>query len=414
MSTGPLTIHDWPHAIVHIDADAFFAACEQATNPALAGKPVVVGRERGIVTAASYEAKRRGITRGMRITEVKRVCPEAVLVTSDYEKYSVFSFRLMELLGRFSPLVEPYSIDEAFLDITGLRRPFHSSYAELGTQIKAAVREALGISVSVGISLTKTLAKVASREKKPDGLTLIPGREIHRHLAQIPVSEVWGIGPATAAWCAKLGIHTALDFARKPAGFIRTHFTKTGYELWQELNGVLVYPVNPQPKNTYLSISKACTFPATDDRFTVLAHLTANLEDACFKARRYRLAPRRLVLGLRTQEYRDAAVELKLTTPSAYPPLLNPLVEQGFERLFQPGVRYRQTAVRLTDLVPVTRVQLGLFDDPVRIEKLSRLYQAVDRLKMKAGDGAVTNGLCLRPSPSTADRLGIPFLKIRI
>jgi DNA polymerase-4/DNA polymerase V len=414
MKNTPLLVHDWNNAILHIDADAFFAACEQATNPSLQNKPVVVGRERGIVTAASYEAKRRGIRRGMRLSEVKKVCPEAILITSDYEKYSLFSFRLMEILRRFSPLVEPYSIDEAFVDLTGLRRPFHASYEELGLMIKTAVRNELGITVSVGISLTKTLAKIASRHQKPDGLTLITGRQIHHYLSVLPVGEVWGIGPNTAAWCAKLGIHTALDLARKPAGFIQRHFSKPFYEIWQELNGTVVYPVNPLPKTTYLSISKARTFPPTGDRLTVFAHLSNNLEDACFKARRYQLAPQRLVLFLRTQEFKECAVELKLTTASAYPPLLTPFFEQGFNRLFQDGVWYRQTGVILTHLVPARPVQPSLFDDPVRLEKIARLYQAVDQLKAQEGLNILTHGLAPSTSPSSQDRLSIPVFKIRV
>ncbi|NPV14052.1 DNA polymerase IV [candidate division WOR-3 bacterium] len=414
MKNLPLLVHDWDNAILHIDADAFFATCEQATNPSLKGKPVVVGRERGIVTAASYEAKSRGIRRGMRLSEVKKLCPDAVLITSDYEKYSLFSFRLMEILRRFSPLVEPYSIDEAFVDLTGLRRPFHASYHELGLKIKSTITNELGISVSVGISLTKTLAKVASRHQKPDGLTVIPGREIHHYLSRLPVGEVWGIGPNTAAWCAKLGIYTALDLARKPADFIQRYFSKPFYEIWQELNGTIVYPVKPEPKTTYLSISKARTFPATCDRLTVLAHLSTNLEDACFKARRYQLAPQRLILFLRTQEFKECAVELKLTTPSAYPPLLTPFFEQGFNQLFQNGVWYRQTGVILTHLVPVNRVQPSLFDDPIRLEKIARLYQAVDRLKVREGVTVLTDGLAPGTTASSQDRLSIPVLKIRV
>lgn len=410
----PLLVHDWPQAILHLDADAFFVACEQVTNPRLAGKPVVVGRERGIVTAASYEAKSRGVKRGMRLGEVKKVCPEAVILTSDYEKYNLFSFRLMAILRRFSPAVEPYSIDEAFVDLTGLRRPFHASYEELGLKIKRAVRDELGLSVSVGISLTKTLAKVASRHQKPDGFTVIPGRQIHRYLARLPVGEVWGIGPNTAAWCAKLGIYTALDFARKDSEFIKRHFSKPFYEIWQELNGIPVYPVNPQGKTTYLSISKARSFPPTTDRLTILGHLSTNLEDACFKARRYQLTAGRIVLFLRSQEFEEVAVELKLSTPTAYPLLLTPFFEKGFNQLFQPGVLYRQTGVILTHLIPTNRIQPSLFDDPVRLEKITRLYQAVDRLKFQEGLTVITDGLALNTPPAPADRLPIPVLKLRV
>ncbi|MEN9979035.1 MAG: DNA polymerase IV, partial [candidate division WOR-3 bacterium] len=170
MSTQPLLVFDWQNAILHVDADAFFAACEQATNPHLAGKPLIVGRERGIVTAASYEAKVLGIKRGMRIRDVKHLYPAVIVLNSDYEKYSLFSIRMMDILRRFSPAVEEYSIDEAFVDITGLRRAYHCSYEELGFRIQETIRTELGISVSIGISLTKVLAKIASQHRKPGGL----------------------------------------------------------------------------------------------------------------------------------------------------------------------------------------------------------------------------------------------------
>src|SRR4030043_1017305 len=131
MDNQPLTIRSWPRAILHLDADAFFASCEQAIHPELKGKPVVTGRERGMVAAASYEAKAKGVKTGMIFSEVKKVCPEAIILPSDYETYSLFSVRMFEILRRFSPDVEEYSIDEAFADLTGMRRSLHSSYEKI-------------------------------------------------------------------------------------------------------------------------------------------------------------------------------------------------------------------------------------------------------------------------------------------
>src|SRR4030066_1698228 len=128
MNNQPLTIHSWHRAILHLDADAFFASCEQAIHPQLKGRPVITGKERGIVSAASYEAKAKGVKRGMRLFEVKKACPDAIIVPSDYETYSLFSVRMFEILRRFSPDVEEYSIDEAFVALTGLRRGFHGPY----------------------------------------------------------------------------------------------------------------------------------------------------------------------------------------------------------------------------------------------------------------------------------------------
>lgn len=393
----PLTILTWPKAILHVDADAFFASCEQAVNPQLEGKPVITGLERGIVAAASYEAKARGIKRGMRIGEVKRLCPDAVILPSDYETYSLFSVRLFEILRRFSPQVEEYSIDEAFVDITGLRRLYHCPYEEIGRKIQEAVHKELGITVSIGISLTKVLAKIASRHRKPAGLTAIPGREIHLYLKDLPVSEIWGIGPNTSAYLEKLGIKTALEFARKDEAFIKKHLSKPFQEIWHELNGRSVYPVVIQKKDTCKSISKARTFtPPSDDKDFIYAQLSRNLENACMKARRYRLSARSLIIFLRTQDFRDEGIKLKLQRPSAYPAEILPLLKEGFERLYREGVLYRQTGVILCELRDESLLQPALFEEPLRIEKMERLYSILDSVSERFGKYMIIHGSSLR------------------
>ena len=266
MDSQPITIHSWPQAIMHMDADAFFASCEQAVHPELKGRPVITGKERGIVAAASYEAKARGVERGMRLFEAKKVCPDVVLLPSDYETYSLFSIRMFEILRRFSPDVEEYSIDEAFVDITGLRRTFHGPYSDIAGRIQETIIKELGISVSIGVSLTKVLAKVASKHKKPGGLTIIPGGDIHIYLSNLPVGKVWGIGPNTSAFLKKFNIITALEFARSKEEFIKAYLSKPYQEIWHELNGRSVYPVTRESKSSYKSISKTKTFtpPSVD------------------------------------------------------------------------------------------------------------------------------------------------------
>ena len=195
-----ISLSSWPKAILHVDADAFFASCEQAIHPELRGRPVITGKERGIVAAASYEAKAKGVSRGVRLSDVKKICPDAVILPSDYETYSLFSVRLFEILRRFSPDVEEYSIDEAFMDLTGLRRSFHGPYEMIADKIRTTIAQELGITASIGVSLSKVLAKIGSKHRKPNGLTMIPGREVHLYLEKLPVEKVWGIGPNTAAF----------------------------------------------------------------------------------------------------------------------------------------------------------------------------------------------------------------------
>jgi DNA polymerase-4 len=437
MDAPPLTIRSWPRAIMHIDADAFFASCEQAIHPELKGRPVITGKERGIVAAASYEAKAAGVTRGTRLSEARKACPGAVVLPSDYETYSLFSVRMFEILRRFSPDVEEYSIDEAFVDLTGLRRSFHGPYGSIARQMQETVERELGITVTVGVSISKVLAKIASKHRKPHGLTLIPGREIHRYLAQLPLGKVWGIGPNTAALMRKLGVRTALEFARKDEGFIKRHLSKPYQEIWHELNGRSVYAVAPESKSSYQSISKAKTFtPASQDATFVFAQLSKNLEAACIKARRYQLAATRLIVFLRTQDFRDRGVEMRLSRPTAYPAELFGALKEGFRELFDPRALYRQTGVVLAGLVRNAVIQCTLFEDTARIEKMARIYSAVDHLSERFGKYTVHHGSSLPTAqqarhegergdtPQRASelfkgenrrqRLGLPLLHIKV
>ena len=391
-----ISLSSWPQAILHLDADAFFASCEQAIHPELRGRPVITGKERGIVAAASYEAKARGVQRGVRLSEVKKLCPDAVILPSDYETYSLFSVRMFEILRRFSPDVEEYSIDEAFVDLTGLRRSFHGPYELIAEKMQETIQKELGLSVSVGVSLSKVLAKLGSKHNKPHGITMIPGREIHRYLETLPVEKVWGIGPNTAAFLNKCGITTALQFARKDEAFVKKHLSKPYQEIWHELNGRSVYPVTTETKSTYQSISKAKTFtPASSDETFVFAQLAKNMENACIKARRYKLAAARVVIFLRTQDFTGSGVELKLSRPTAYPVEMFDLLRQGFLSLYQPGTLYRQTGVVLAGLIEEQSVQYSLFDDTTKIEKMARIYESIDRISEKFGKHTIQHAASL-------------------
>jgi DNA polymerase-4/DNA polymerase V len=437
MDNQPLTIYSWPRAILHLDADAFFASCEQAIHPELRGKPVITGKERGIVAAASYEAKARGVKRGMSLYEVKKVCPDIVILPSDYETYSLFSLRMFEILRRFSPDVEGYSIDEAFVELTGLRRSFHGSYGMIAQKMQETVEAEMGLTVSVGLSITKVLAKIGSKHNKPHGLTVIPGRDIHLYLRDLPVEKVWGIGPNTAAFLRKFGIMTALQFAKKDEHFIKNHLSKPYQEIWHELNGRSVYPVTTEEKSSYQSISKAKTFtPPSNDETFIFAQLAKNLENACIKARRYNLAATKLIIFLRTKEFRNTGIELKLSRPTAYPSDLFGPLREGFKRIYELYSFYRQTGIVLAGLVSETGVQYTLFDDPARIEKMSRIYHAVDDLSRKFGKYTVCHAASLPTKKQTQhegergdvpqrithlfrgenrrQRLGLPLLHIKV
>ncbi|MGZ3580612.1 MAG: DNA polymerase Y family protein [Syntrophales bacterium] len=386
MSEILFSLYSWPQAIIHIDGDAFFTSCEEAIHPELKGKPIITGGERGIVACASYPAKRLGIKRGVPLHEARALCPELIILPSDYETYSLFSRRMFNIIRRFTPQVEEYSIDEAFADITGMRRAHHASYDTITLRIKSEIQRELGITISAGLSLTKVLAKVASKHKKPDGFTAIPGRLIARYLTDLPVEKIWGIGHATASYLEKMKVRTALEFARLPERTMEERFTKPGVETWRELRGESVYPVSPEEKSTYASISKTKTFsPPTSDREYLFAHLLRNLESACIKARRYSLAARKIIPFLKKNNFDTAGCEAKLTRPSVYPLELSPLLQELFDGLYEEKEIYRSTGIVLVDLVPDTPMQYTLFDDAVKAEKIRHLYEAADTLSGKYG-----------------------------
>ncbi len=392
----PLVAASWPRAIVHVDGDAFFASCEQAMHPEWRGRPVVTGKERNIVAAASYEAKALGIKRGVPLWEVRKICPETIIVPSDYESYSLFSKRMFEIMRRFTPIVEEYSIDEAFADITGLRRPLRASYEGIAKRMKEAIESDLGLTVSIGVSPSKVLAKIASDYDKPSGLTVVPGWRIHEFLKDLDIEEVWGIGPRTGEWCRKLKIRTALDFALRSEDFIRRNFTKPHQEIWRELRGESIYDVETEGKSSYASISKTKTFtPVSSDRHYVFAQLSKNLENACIKARRHGLVAKGLVAFLRRADYKCYAMEATLTRATAYPVEISGIVQELFDGLFDSRIEYRSTGIVLMGLTSDDDIQMSLFDRRPGLERMQQVYAAVDQLSAKYGKHAVVSGASL-------------------
>lgn len=386
MIDTPLTISNFPRAILHIDGDAFFASCEQARDPKLQGKPVITGKERGIAASLSYEAKAKGVVRGMRLADIKKLCPEVIMLPSDYETYSLLSKRLYSIVRRYTSDVEEYGIDECFADLTGLRRPFRMSYEKIALNIKQELDSELGFTFSVGLAPNKVLAKVASKWKKPSGFTPIKGREIHLFLKALPVVKIWGIGNQTTAYLNKLGVQTALDFARKTEEWVRQHFTKPIYEIWQELNGRSVLQLETKEKDSYQSIQKMKTFtPPSSDKNFVFSQLSKNIESACIKARRYKLAAKGAIIFLRVQDFRDVGLEIFFSRITAFPNEVINAIKPVFEKIFNSKLQYRSTGVILFGLEEDLIKQLDLFGAHLTIEKMHRVYDSVDAMKKKFG-----------------------------
>ncbi len=370
--------------IFHVDGDAFFAACEQSIHPDWRGRAVVTGAERGIVSAASYEAKARGVSRATALWDVHRIIPNAIIVSSDYETYSLFSKRMFNIIRRFTPEVEEYSIDEAFADMTGQDRRHGCSYRELACQMQVAVMNELGISISIGIGPSKVLAKVGSKWKKPSGITEITIETREQYLQALEIGKIWGIGSAHATRFRMMGVRTAQQFAAMPASIVKQSFDKPLKELWHEINGSMINPVSTSIKQDYKSISKMETFtPPSSNAAYLKARMMRNVEHACAKARRYGLLASGVSLYLRKQDFRSSYSEAKLSVDSAYPGEIFSVIEELFENLFEPWELYRATAVTLTGLHKMTGSQKALFENYEPSTKQSLVYKSIDMLSAK-------------------------------
>jgi len=389
----PLSISSYPRAVLHIDGDAFFASCEQSRNPKLKGRPVITGKERGIVASMSYEAKDRGVTRAMRLFEAKKICPDAVFLPSDYETYSLLSRRFYDIVRRFTPDVEEYSIDECFADITGLRRPMRMSYDQIAEKIKEELDRELGFTFSLGLAPNKVLAKVASKWKKPSGLTVIPAYSAHLYLSKLAAGKIWGIGEQTSALLEKHRVVTALDFARRNEDWVKNNFSKPFYEIWKELNGRFVYELDTEEKQTYQSIQKVRTFsPPSMDGVFVFAQLSKNIENACIKLRRYKLAAQEAIFFLKQEDFRYSGVKVKFSHPTAIPYEIIAVLENFFAKIYKEKTLYRATGVGMFDLTASSEVQMDLFGERARTLRANELYAVIDDINHKYGKHTVYLG----------------------
>ena len=382
--------------LLHVDADGFFAGVEQALTPAWRGRPVVTGAERGIIAAASYEAKARGIKRGLQLHEAVRQCPGLVVLPSDYETYSLYSRRMFAILRRFTPQVEEYSIDEAFADLAGCGAALGMPLEAVAEQLRLAVQCELGLTVSVGISLNKTLAKLCSKFRKPNGQTILRREHLPLMLQRTPVDRVWGIGRAATDRLARLGVTTAWDLAQLEATTVRKLLHKPGYETWRELNGWRVFSLEPEAPARYGSMMKGHTFaPASDDVHLVRAEAMRNLTAVLAKLRRRRHLAGLIGLAMRLKDYTVQAGCLPLALPTAHDAEAAPVLLRLFDSHFTPGRLYRATMVWLGALVPAQGRQMDLFEETPARQRYGRLDETVDRLNRRYGQGTVAPAILL-------------------
>jgi DNA polymerase IV len=389
--------------ILHVDLDAFFAAVEQRDRPELRGRPVIVGGggpdQRGVVSAASYEARRYGVHSAMPLRTAGRLCPEGVFLPVDGRKYQGVSREVMAIVRRFTPLVQPISIDEAFLDVTGSRALFGDG-EKIARRIKDAIHAEVGLTASVGVATNKLVAKVASDLRKPDGLVVVPPGGEAAFLAPLPISRLWGVGEKTAAALRDYGVQTIGDLAALPPDALVRRFGKHGASLVERASGIDPDPVaTGEPAK---SIGHEHTFDVdTADPEVIERTLLGMSDGVAGRLRSAGLKAGTITLKLRDTTFATITRQVGLDRPSD---LTEPIYDAalGLLRRELHGQRIRLVGVTASNFRDPGQMALFGGEDPRR----HQAAEALDRIRRKYGERAVTRARLVRaalPAPFERD-----------
>jgi len=382
-SAGP-----WPRVIAHADMDAFYAAVEQLDDPSLRGRPVLVGPNsgRGVVLTASYEARPSRVGSAMPMALARQRCPDAVVVPPRFERYREISTSIMAVFADFSPVVEPISLDEAFLDMTGSAHIFGLPEA-FGRRLKAAVREATGgLTVSVGVSGTKYVAKVASGYRKPDGLTIVPPETAQAWLAPQPVAVLWGAGPKTQRKLIELGLTTVGDVAAWGEDRLANALGRIGKHFYALASGQDPRRVASSRKAKSLSSERTLRIDARRTE-EICFHLRKAATDIARRLRRRGLVASGVRVKLKRSDFKILTRQRRLADPSC----ASEVLYRGAQSLlaeFDDAGPFRLIGIAAYDLASaVNNTQLDMLSaGPATSDRLDRVLDAVTE---RFGPGAV-------------------------
>lgn len=376
--------------IMHVDMDAFFAAVEQRDNEELRGKPVIIGglSARGVVSTASYEARTFGIHSAMPMAEALRRCPQAVFLPCNHVKYEQVSAEFMEILRTYSPLVEPLSLDEAFLDVSGMDY-LYKNIAELGRTIKKEIKKNLNLTVSIGIAPNKFIAKIASDIKKPNGFVVVNHHLVDDFLRNIPIGRLWGVGKVTARILSQLGIYKIGDIIKADDLLLRKYLgQKCAFDLKQLAQGLDNREVHSdyQPK----SISNEVTFPEdVADVNEILSELLVLAQKVGFRLRSSNFRGRTITLKVRFACFQTITRSVTLAGATCYDDVIYDEVKNLFckIKLYEP---VRLVGITVSNFVTVD--QISLFDN-TGDKKRQAVSEAIDKLKLRFGEQVIHRGL---------------------
>ena len=371
--------------VLHVDLDAFYASVEVQKDPSLAGRPVVVGGagSRGVVMSASYEARAFGIRNAMPAVRARRLCPDTVFLPPDFESYRAHSNRFREVLLSVTPVVEPIALDEAFLDVAGAVLLFGPP-EEIAERIRQQVRSEVGVTCSVGVAPNKLLAKLASRQAKPDGLMVVRDDEVAAFLEPLPARALWGVGEKTVETLGRLGVKTVGDLARTPpavlARLIGDQHARDLHDLSRGIDGRPVVPFEP-PK----SVSHEETFDVDlDAEEDLLREALALSHRVGSRLRKDGYRARTVVLKVRLANFTTLTRSRTLPAPTDVAADLYEVASELYRGLPGARRRVRLLGVAATGLLPAGAEQLAL----LRGERWRDVERAVDRIERRFGRGA--------------------------
>ncbi len=376
--------------IAHFDLDSFFVSVEVINNPSLKGKPVIVGgRERGVVAACSYEARKYGIHSAMPMKTALRLCPQAIVVGGSRGEYSKYSRMVTAIIAGKAPLFEKASIDEFYIDLTGMQRFFDPF--QWTVDLRQSIIDQTGLPISFGLASSKMVAKIATDEAKPNGyLHILPGKE-REFLAPLRVNKIPGVGTHMNQVLRDLGIETIRDLAQSAPEMLERQLGKAGPDLWQKAQGIHLAPVQPYQEAKSVSTENTFDTNVTDLNF-LQNELVRMTEKIAYEMRQENKMAGCVSVKIRYPDFETTSRQTSIPY-TFYDDELIPVVKDLFLKLYRPGMAVRLVGVRLSELTDEA-VQTNLFNDA---GKKAGLYKAIDELKNRFGKTSVTKATGKKP-----------------
>jgi len=385
-------------AIVHLDMNTFFVSCERITNSQLEGIPLIIGGgDRGVVASCSYEARRFGVRSAMPINMALKLCPQAKVMKGDMELYSKFSHTITEIIQEKAPVVEKASIDEFYLDITGMDK-FYGSYKWTDELAKTITKET-GLPLTFALSVNKTVSKIGTGEGKQKQNLEIPEHLVKTFLNPLSIKKIPMVGDVTFRLLSRIGIRTIQTLSEMPAEVLQQMIGKNGVEIWKKANGIDNNPVEPYTERK--SISTEHTFSQdTIDLIKLKSILIGMVEKLAFQLRSEQWLTSTIVVKIRYANFDTETKQSKIAYTSADHVLTKNVMEL-FDKLYQRRMRLRLIGIRFSGLVRGT-YQINLFEDT---EEMLALYEAMDKMKSRYGFDAVMRCAGASFKPNTKDEI---------